>query len=117
MEWIRETPGAESYGPEAWRVEAQRCAGDGIEPPSFSEWMDDSRDAGWSPFDPLHVELLHYERLRGDLGDAAMDSASGPPIEWSLAWGAWTLAEHRAEIAKHWRELGEIRAAERRGGA
>lgn len=113
LEWLRETPGADSFGPEAWEREAARCREEGLCEPDREEWLRDSAEAGWAPLDPCHVELLAYERLRARIGDLAMEGPAGPPLEWPAAWGRWSLAEHRATIAEHWEEFAEIRAQER----
>lgn len=114
LRWLRETPGADTHGPEAWEAEAARCRADGDEPPDRAAWLAASRDAGWEPLDDLHVDLLRYERLRASLGDAAVEGPCGPVVAWPAGWGAWSLAEHRETIARHWDELEAIRAEERR---
>jgi len=64
--------------------------------------------------DPLHAELLEYERTRSQLGDAAVESESGPVLDWPAGWGSWSLAEHRRIIATHFTELAAILREERR---
>lgn len=114
LRWVRETPGAETLSPEAWEAEARQCAEDGIDPPDRDEWIAAARDAGWEPMDPMHLDLIHYEHLRDRLGDVVVEGASGPVLEWPRAWGSWSLAEHRATIARHWGELDEIQREEGR---
>lgn len=46
--------------------------------------------------------------LRRDCGDAAIEGPSGPVVEWPSAWGAWSLAEHRQVIARHFHEQERI---------
>lgn len=68
--------------------------------------------------DPLHVELYEYECARRILGDAAMEAAGAPEIEWPEEWGSWSLVRHRIEIATDYRERERIaaeEAAQRRG--
>lgn len=114
LRWLREEPGADTYGPEAWQREALRCAQDGDPPPDRDEWMERSSAAGWAPLDALHEELLSFEAGRAALGDLAMDGSCGPVLEWPSGWGAWSLVEHRRAISAHWKELERIQLDEAR---
>jgi len=72
-----------------------------------AKWLAD----GW-PGDltsPLS-DLVRYESLRRTLGDVAVEGSSGPVVAWP--WDSWSLVEHRALIAGHFREMGAITRAE-----
>lgn len=59
------------------------------------------REDGWTPMEALHEDLLDYESMRSALGDAAMDGACGPTIDWPEGWDAESLVSHRAVVASH----------------
>ena len=42
---MRDTPGAESFGDEAWEREAARCREEGLDEPDREEWMRESAEA------------------------------------------------------------------------
>lgn len=76
--------------------------------------MQASQDAGWTPLEDQHAALLRYESLRRQIGDAAVDGPCGPVVEWPGEWGAWSLADHRAAIARHFAECERIAYEESR---
>ena len=113
LEWIRETPGAETYGWDAHHREVARCREEGVPPPApnVAAWIED----GWTPGEPLHEALVEHEQLRRILGDAAMDGPSALVLDWPAGWCGRSLAVHRAIVVRHLDELERIESEERGG--
>lgn len=113
---MRETPGAETYGPSAWEAEAAQCRSEGIPVPDRGRFHETAMRAGWTPWEELHLRLFNWYALARYGTKAPAIEHALAPIEWP--WCAGSLQDHVAAIAYHFAESERIdmeeRAARRR---
>lgn len=108
---MRETPGANTYGPGAWEAEAAQCRAEGIPVPDRARFHSIAIREGWRPLEPLHKALIDWYTL-------ARYGTKAPAIEHALAqiewpWCSSSLQEHVAIVAHHFAETERIELEER----